>query len=83
MTTTHLIHDLPHIIALKAELDRAQAVVDVPGHYTRGEALCPRASDTYNRAAEAYFAATDEALAKLKQLEASIAVAYGLPNFSL
>lgn len=80
MDTTQTLDTLPHIVALKTELDSTKLVLDLPGCYTRREPLCPVASDAYNRAASDYFAAMDEAQAELKVIEASIALAYGLPS---
>ncbi|SET02102.1 hypothetical protein [Variovorax sp. OV084] len=80
MNTAYLLHTLPHIVLLKAALDHTKTVLDVPGCYTRREPLCPRASDAYNCASAAYFAAMDEAHAELKIIEASIAEAYGLDS---
>jgi hypothetical protein len=83
MNTANLIYDLPHIVALKTKLDRAQAALDLPARHARREPLCPHASDSYNEAAREYFAAIDEARESLRSIEVSIGAAYNVRGADL
>lgn len=76
MNLSKLIYELPHIVALEAELLNTREAVDIPGRLTRRESICPVAADAYNKASHAYFAAVDAAQAELKTIEASIASAF-------
>lgn len=80
MNTAHLIYDLPHIVALKTELDRAHTALDLSARHARREPLCPLASAAYDDATRKYFDAVGDARAELKIIETSIAMVYALPE---